>query len=77
MYSEKVFEHSVALMRIALGIIFFWFGALKLAGFNPVYEMALAFPQFSIFTTAVVNMLRGTGEEIPHELDGRPVRSKS
>ena len=42
MYSEQTFKRSVALLRIAIGIVFFWFGALKLAGFNPVYDIVYA-----------------------------------
>ena len=35
MYSEKFFEQSVAVLRIVLGIVFFWFGALKVIGLSP------------------------------------------
>src|SRR5437899_1402756 len=31
--------HGVTLLRIALGIVFLWFGALKLAGVTPVAEL--------------------------------------
>lgn len=57
MYSEKVFERSVALLRIALGVIFFWFGALKLAGFNPVYEIVHA--SFPFLADGIGNLLLG------------------
>jgi len=57
MYSEKVFERSIALLRIAIGIIFFWFGALKLAGFNPVYDIVYA--SFPFLADGVGNMLLG------------------
>ena len=57
MYSEKVFEHSVALLRIAIGIIFFWFGALKLAGFNPVYDIVYA--SFPFLADGIGNIFLG------------------
>ena len=31
--------HGVMLLRIALGIVFFWFGALKVLGVSPVGEL--------------------------------------
>lgn len=57
MYSEKVFEQSVALLRIALGVIFFWFGALKLAGYNPVYEIVHA--SFPFLADGIGNLFLG------------------
>lgn len=33
---------SIEGMRVALGIIFLWFGLLKFTGFNPVYEIVAA-----------------------------------
>ena len=42
MYSESMFEKSIAFLRIAIGIVFFWFGALKVTGFNPVYDIVHA-----------------------------------
>ncbi|OHA21367.1 MAG: hypothetical protein A2849_00005 [Candidatus Taylorbacteria bacterium RIFCSPHIGHO2_01_FULL_51_15] len=62
MYSEKVFEESVALLRIALGIIFFWFGALKLAGFNPVYDIVYA--SFPFLADGVGNLFLGGFEAL-------------
>jgi uncharacterized membrane protein YkgB len=32
-------SHSIALLRISLGLVFFWFGALKIAGASPVYPI--------------------------------------
>lgn len=32
-------RHSIALLRIALGVVFFWFGALKLTGATPVAQL--------------------------------------
>lgn len=57
MYSEKVFEHSIALLRIALGIIYFWFGALKLAGYNPVYDIVYA--SFPFLAVGIGNLFLG------------------
>lgn len=57
MYSEKAFEHGISLLRIALGIIFFWFGALKLAGFNPVYDIVYA--SFPFLAEGIGNLLLG------------------
>src|SRR3989338_10907769 len=62
MYSEKVFEESVALLRIALGIIFFWFGALKLVGYNPVYDIVYA--SFPFLADGVGNILLGGLETV-------------
>ena len=57
MYSERTFERTVALLRIAIGIIFFWFGALKLVGYNPVYELVYA--SFPFLADGVGNLLLG------------------
>lgn len=34
-------RHSIALLRVALGVVFIWFGALKLTGATPVTELVL------------------------------------
>ncbi|MDO8594389.1 MAG: hypothetical protein Q7R93_02645 [bacterium] len=60
MYSERVFEHTIAFLRIALGIIFFWFAALKLLGFNPVYDIVYA--SFPFLASGVGNILLGVLE---------------
>ena len=60
MYSEKVFEQSIALLRITLGIIFFWFGALKLSGFNPVYDIVYA--SFPMLAAGIGNIFLGSFE---------------
>ena len=57
MYSEKMFEHSIALLRIAIGIVFFWFGLLKVAGFNPVYDIVYA--SFPFLAAGIGNLLLG------------------
>lgn len=37
--SEKIFGLSITWMRLALALIFLWFGLLKLSGNNPVYDI--------------------------------------
>lgn len=57
MYSDKLFERSIAFLRIVIGVIFFWFGALKLAGYNPVYDIVRA--SFPFLADGVGNLLLG------------------
>lgn len=41
-------ENSVLGLRISLGLIFLWFGLLKVFGFNPVFEIIYAsFPMLA------------------------------
>ena len=47
-------------LRISLGIIFFWFGALKVAGYNPVYEIVNA--SFPFFAAGIGNIILGSIE---------------
>ena len=53
---------SIAAMRIALGIIFFWFGGLKLLGYNPVFEIVYA--SFPFLATGVGNLILGLFETL-------------
>lgn len=62
MYRDTVFEWSITLLRIAIGVIFFWFGALKLAGYNPVYDIVYA--SFPFLADGVGNLLLGGLETI-------------
>jgi uncharacterized membrane protein YkgB len=62
MYSEKLFERSIAILRIAIGVIYFWFGALKLAGVNPVY--AIVYASFPFLADGVGNLLLGGLETV-------------
>lgn len=62
MFGEKVFGQSIVLLRVAIGIIFFWFGALKLAGYNPVYDIVYASVPF--LADGVGNLLLGGLETI-------------
>ena len=56
---------SVMLLRLALGVTFFWFGILKLFNVSPMQEViAKAFPvigesQFLLFLFALVEILLG------------------
>ena len=38
-FSEKIEKHSVTIMRIALAIVYIWFGALKIFGLSPAGEL--------------------------------------
>lgn len=49
-------------MRISLGLVFFWFGALKLFGYNPVYEIVYA--SFPWFAYGIGNLILGAGEAL-------------
>ncbi len=57
MYNDQLFERSITLLRVAIGIIFFWFGALKLAGINPVYDIVHA--SFPFLAYGIGNFLLG------------------
>lgn len=39
---DGVLDRGVVLLRIALGVVFVWFGALKVAGTSPVRELVAA-----------------------------------
>lgn len=38
-FSKKMEQHSINMMRIALAIIYVWFGALKIFGMSPAGEL--------------------------------------
>lgn len=44
-------------LRVSLGLIFFWFGALKVIGYNPVYE--IVYSTFPLFATGIGNVVLG------------------
>ncbi len=47
-FSRRFQDRLVASLRISLGLIFLWFGGLKVFGYNPVYEIvAASFPMFA------------------------------
>ncbi len=51
---------TIVALRISLGLVFFWFGALKVFGYNPVYDLVYAsFPWFAYGTG---NLILGLGE---------------
>ncbi len=49
-------------LRLSLGLIFFWFGALKVAGYNPVYEIVNA--SFPMLATSTGNIVLGVLETL-------------
>mgnify|MGYP001606478885 CR=1 FL=1 len=49
-------------LRISLGLVFLWFGALKLFGYNPVYELVYA--SFPWFAHGLGNLILGAGEAL-------------
>lgn len=49
-------------LRISLGLVFFWFGVLKLFGYNPVYE--LVYSSFPWFAYGAGNLILGIGETL-------------
>lgn len=52
----------IVALRISLGLVFFWFGALKLFGYNPVYEIVQA--GFPWFASGAGNLILGIGETL-------------
>ncbi len=52
----------VLALRISLGLVFFWFGALKIFGYNPVYEIVYA--SFPWFAYGIGNLILGIGETL-------------
>jgi uncharacterized membrane protein YkgB len=38
-FSQKIDKHSIVIMRIALAIIYIWFGGLKIIGLSPAGEL--------------------------------------
>ncbi len=47
-------------LRLSLGLIFFWFGALKIAGYNPVFDIVHS--TFPFFATEAGNVMLGAVE---------------
>ena len=39
LFSEKIEKHSVTIMRIALAVVYIWFGALKIVGMSPAGDL--------------------------------------
>ena len=38
-FSHKMEKHSINIMRISLGVVYIWFGALKIFGMSPAGEL--------------------------------------
>lgn len=49
-------------LRISLGLVFFWFGALKIIGYNPVYEIVYA--SFPFLASGTGNVILGAVETL-------------
>lgn len=63
MYSlslKKWEDYLITGLRISLGVIFIWFGGLKVAGYNPVFELVNS--TFPLFATENGNILLGLFE---------------
>ncbi|MBI4137352.1 DUF417 family protein [Candidatus Roizmanbacteria bacterium] len=52
----------IFLLRISLGLVFFWFGALKVAGFNPVYD--IVYSTFPMLASGTGNIVLGAVEAV-------------
>ncbi len=59
---DPTFDRIIFFLRIALGVLFFWFGVLKLFGFNPVYEIVYA--SFPFLAHGFGNFALGTFEAV-------------
>ena len=55
-------DRLIIALRISLGLVFFWFGALKIFGYNPVYEIVYA--SFPWFAYGAGNLILGIGETL-------------
>lgn len=55
-------ERSVFLLRIALGVTFIWFGALKLSGSNPVFDIVYA--SYPMLAEGIGNTILGIFEVV-------------
>lgn len=49
-------RHSLRLLRATLGVVFIWFGALKVAGTSPVFDLVADTLPFLPATPAVVTL---------------------
>lgn len=53
---------ALSALRISLGIVFLWFGALKVAGYNPVYD--LVYSVMPYFADGTGNIILGAFEAL-------------
>lgn len=60
--SEKTEDKLIIGLRISLGLIFFWFGALKVAGYNPVFEIVNS--SFPFLASGIGNIALGLVEAV-------------
>ncbi|OKI29058.1 hypothetical protein A6A25_30375 [Saccharothrix sp. CB00851] len=61
---DGVLDRSVGLLRVALGVVFLWFGVLKVAGTSPVRDLVAATVPFApaswlVPAVGVVEVLAG------------------
>ncbi|MEX2090738.1 MAG: hypothetical protein WD989_01225 [Candidatus Paceibacterota bacterium] len=60
-FSNKRWEdYLIKGLRISLGLIFVWFGTLKVAGYNPVFEIVNS--TFPFFAAGAGNIILGLAE---------------
>lgn len=63
MYSislKKWEDYLIVALRVSLGVMFIWFGALKVAGHNPVFELVNS--TFPFMATETGNLMLGLFE---------------
>ncbi|MDQ3932428.1 MAG: DoxX family membrane protein, partial [Actinomycetota bacterium] len=63
---EQVRRHSLIVLRLALGIVFLWFGALKIFDQTPVADAVASTlyflePRTAVLATGIVEMVIGMG----------------
>lgn len=59
---SEMHEWGIPVLRVSLGIVFLWFGALKLAGVSPVADLIHA--TYSFFPTDAFMLLLGIWEAL-------------
>ena len=55
-------DYLIMGLRVSLGFIFFWFGALKVAGYNPVFE--IVYSTFPLLAQGTGNAALGIAEAV-------------
>lgn len=55
-FPKKYEDYLVTILRLSIGLIFVWFGLLKVFGYNPVFDLIYhsAFPVFAADTGLIV-----------------------
>lgn len=59
---KGVEDKVITLFRLSLGLIFLWFGLLKIAGYNPVFDIVNG--TFPYFATGHGNIILGVAETL-------------